>query len=122
MSILVEVSNDGIDWVQYDRHIHKAEDYRFIRTIDTIDKSWSRDQIEKWLQDKQRASGARIEYSMDDGYSYQPFRLGRHDDAARIWTVVQQHRYVVRAMTLTEQMQEFNRSVNSRPNTSAPQK
>src|SRR5215831_3699793 len=101
MSPLVEVSNDKTNWYQYERTRTKIEDYQWIRAIDYVSRTWSRSQIEGWLQTQSRNKDIRIEYSMDGGFSYVPFRLGSADDSARVFTIVQNAKYTVRAMALT---------------------
>ena len=102
MSTVVEVSNDKASWVQYERTRTKIEDYQWVRAIEYVERSWSRAQIEGWLNTQSRNREVRIEYSMDGGFSYQPFRLGAADDSARVFTIVQNHKYMVRGMALTE--------------------
>lgn len=102
MSITTEVSHDQQDWAPYERGKTRIEEYQYIRHIDTADRSWSRRQIEVWLNEKSRVGGTRIEYTSDDGFSWMVFRRGRADDAARLFTLLQNKGYSVRAMTLTE--------------------
>jgi len=102
MSAVVEVSNDKASWIQYERTKTRIEDYQWVRAIEYVERSWSRAQIEGWLNTQSRNRDIRIEYSMDGGFSYQPFRLGHADDSARVFTIVQNHKYMVRGMALTE--------------------
>lgn len=121
MSITTEVSHDQQDWMPYERGKTRIEEYQYIRSIDTADKSWSRRQIDIWLNEKDRQPGTRIEYTHDDGFSWVTFRRGRADDAARIFTLLQNFSkgYAVRAMTLTENSvfvtSQLNNILNSQP-------
>lgn len=105
MSTTVEVSNDQSDWQIYERGRTRIEEYQWVRTIETVNKAWSRVQIEQWLREKFKNTGTHIEYSMDDGFSYQILRVnprGAPEDAARIYTIVNNARYSVRSITQSE--------------------
>jgi hypothetical protein len=101
MSTQAEISTDRINWYPYERGRTDINKFKYVRTLDYVDKNWSRIQVGIWLKEKRKANNMLVEYSMDDGFSYQPFKLGRADDEARIYTVVQNTKYKVRSIIMT---------------------
>jgi hypothetical protein len=123
MSTEVQVSKDQTDWEEYRRGTTRIEEFRWIRTLEYVERSWSGASINVWLGQKRLQPNTHIEYSTDDGYSYVIFRLGpsgTKEDGARIFTIVNNNKYKVRAVTLTENQNVLTNVIQSY-NGGAPQ-
>ena len=122
MSITVEVSNDQNDWRVYDRNKIRADEWKFLRHLDTVERSWSQGQLNGWLTQKRGQTGTHIEYSTNNGFSWQIFRTAySKEDAYRLYTIVQNKGYIVRAVTLTENQSNQSQLSNAIQSFSLPQ-
>jgi len=112
----VQVSKDQTDWEDYKKGVTRIEEFRWIRTIEYVEKSWSAASINVWLGQKRLQPNVHIEYSTDDGYSYVLFRLGppgAKEDGHRIFTIVNNNRYKVRAVAIAENHNILNTVLQS---------
>ena len=92
-----EYSEDGVNWTK-----HPTTATAYERTIDNFEKGWNKESIGTLLK-QGAAINSRIEYSVDDGYSFVPFRLSDYaaENAARIYTMLQRN-YQVRSLKITQ--------------------